>query len=238
MADRPPRRVGPGADIPDNAPLRFEKADFQDMLSGAAKVLNGLITRQMVDVADGRTESPDLKPDDSLMVLDELVQGFTSGKDLEKVRSEVDRLTMAQDDRMTLVTSLVTQHSLVRMVRLMVARDRLERFMVSAAERGDLTPSEALVFLKTISTDMAEIQDSIKPTAIKDAKGLVDKVDYSQKKAAATASAKYDDTSPQGREIIRKIVYGLIKQVGERKPTSSTGLGGNSKGLTAATGQS
>jgi hypothetical protein len=187
----------------------------------------------MVDVLEGRATPPNLNPDASLTVLGELVQAFDSGEGLHRVKSEVDRLTMAQEERMVLVDSLVTQHSLVRMTRLMAARDKLERFMLSATERSDLTPSEALLFLKMIQTDMAEIKDSIKPTAIKDAKGLVDKVDYAQKKTLAGAMSRYDRTSPQGREIIRKVLHGLIKRANDKpgKPTSPVGPGNHTEGL-------
>lgn len=213
--------------------FRFEQADLANLLTGTARVLNDLVTRQMVDVLEGRATPPNLNPDASLTVLGELVQAFDSGEGLHRVKSEVDRLTMAQEERMVLVDSLVTQHSLVRMTRLMAARDKLERFMLSATERSDLTPSEALLFLKMIQTDMAEIKDSIKPTPIKDAKGLVDKVDYAQKKTLAGAMSRYDRTSPQGREIIRKVLHGLIKRANDKpgKPTSPVGPGNHTEGL-------
>jgi hypothetical protein len=222
--------------VGDPVAFRFEKADMADMLTGAARVLNDLVTRQMIDVVEGKVQSPDLRPDASLLVLGELVQAFDSGHGLGQVKSQVDRLTMAQDDRMVLVDSLVTQHSLVRMARLMAARDRLERFMLSATERSDLTPSEALLFLKMIQTDMSEIKESIKPTPIKDARGLVDKVDYAQKRTLAGAMAKYDRTSPQGREIIRKVLHGLLKRANgandkKGKPSSASGPRDSSEGL-------
>jgi hypothetical protein len=164
-----------------------------------------------------------------LTVLNDLVHAFSSGEALDRIKPDVDRLTMAQEDRMTLVNSLTTQHSLIRMVRLMMARDRLERFMLSSVERSDLTPSEALLFLKMIQTDMSEIQTQIKPTPIKDSKGLIDKVDYAQKKAIADTLSRYDNTSPQGREIIRKIIHGLLKKDGSGKPVGTTGPGDSDK---------
>lgn len=228
--------IGNGAGSPttgDPVAFRFEQADMANMLTGTARVLNDLVTRQMIDVIEGKVLPPDLRPDASLTVLGELVQAFDSGQGLNQIKSEVDRLTMAQEERMVLVDSLVTQHSLVRMTRLMAARDKLERFMLSATERSDLTPSEALLFLKLIQTDMTEIKESIKPTPIKDAKGLVDKVDYAQKKTLAGAMSRYDRTSPQGREIIRKVLHGLIKRANEKpgKPTSPVGPGNNTEGL-------
>lgn len=215
----------------DNLALKFEPADLSMMLTGSARVLNDLFTRHMVDVLDGDVPSPDLSPDKSLSVLDDLVKAFSSGEGLDRIKSEVDRLTMAQEDRMTLVTSLVTQYNLVRMSRLMLARDRLELFMMAASSRGDLTPSEAILFLKMIQTDMTEIQTQLKPTTIKDAKGLVDKVDYAQRKV--TVSTDYESTSPQGREIIRKLMYGLLKAVNKPgRASDSTGLGSDDKGAT------
>jgi hypothetical protein len=195
----------------------METVDLEPMLRGTAKVLNDLISRQMISVMEGVTPVPDMTPDDSLTVLNRLVDGFTTGRGLASVQADVDRLTTAQEDRMTLVTSLITQHSLVRMTRFMLARDKLERFMLSATDRGDLTPAEALIFLKMIQADMAEIQTNLKPVAIKDAKGLVDKADFAQKREGAVALTKYHNTTAQGREIMRKLLYAVSK------PTSVTG---------------
>ena len=223
MANQP-KLISAGGVATPAIPFRFEESDLANMLTGAARVLNDLFTRQMVDVLDGKVDSPSMEPDASLTVLDEVINAFSSGQGLEAVKSDVDRLTMAQDDRMTLVTSLVTQHSLIRMARMMKARDRLERFMMAASERNDLTPSEALVFLKMIQTDMTELQQHIKPVSIKDAKGLMDKVDYSQKKGLSDTLAKYSNTSPQGREIIRKVLHGLFKKAeNSGKPSSASG---------------
>jgi len=58
----------------------------------------------------------------------------------------------------------------------------------------------------------------------------VDKVDYAQKKAVGDSLSRYDKTSPQGREIIRKIIHGLLKKDGgSGKPTSPTGSGDSDK---------
>ena len=224
MADKEPKEEGT-----DPVPLKFEQTDLAHMLTGAARVMNDLVTRQMIDVLNGEAEPPPMEPDASLTTLNDLVHAFSSGEALDRIKPDVDRLTMAQEDRMTLVNSLTTQHSLIRMVRLMMARDRLERFMLSSVERSDLTPSEALLFLKMIQTDMSEIQGQIKPTPIKDSKSLVDKVDYAQKKSIAGTLSRYDNTSPQGREIIRKIIHGLIKRDGSGKSTGASGPGNNDK---------
>jgi len=225
MANKPPQ-IGLGE---DSVPFKFEQTDLANMLTGAARVMNDLVTRHMIDVLSGQEEAPNMEPDASLTVLNSLVHAFSSGETLDRLKPDIDRLTMAQDDRMLLVNSLTTQHSLIRMARLMLARDRLERFMLASVERSDLTPSEALLFLKMIQTDMSEIQSHIKPTAIKDSKGLVDKVDHAQKKAIATTLSRYDNTSPQGREIIRKVIHGLLKRDGSGKPPSSSGPGDSSK---------
>jgi type VI protein secretion system component VasK len=166
----------------------------------------------MADVLNGTTRCPDLRPDDSLTVLSGLVTAFSSGAPLKHIRADVERLTMAQEERLQVVQSLQTQHAMIRMVRLMEARDRLERFLLSAAERSDLTPSEALVFLKMIQTDMPEIKAAMQPVPIKDTKATLDKVDFAQKIEAAETEKKYSDTTAQGREIIRKIIHGLVKQ--------------------------
>jgi hypothetical protein len=229
MAEPGPKRIGPGSGSDDSVPLKFEQTDLANMLTGAARVMNDLVTRHMIDVSSGQVEVPPMEPDASLTVLNDLVHAFSSGEALDRIKPDVDRLTMAQEDRMTLVNSLTTQHSLIRMVRLMMARDRLERFMLSSVERSDLTPSEALLFLKMIQTDMSEIQTQIKPTPIKDSKGLIDKVDYAQKKAIADTLSRYDNTSPQGREIIRKIIHGLLKKDGSGKPVGTTGPGDSDK---------
>lgn len=229
MADLVPK-TGPGTTPEDPVPVKFEQTDLANMLTGAARVMNDLVTRHMIDVLNGEVEAPQMEPDASLVVLNDLVHAFSSGEGLDKIKPDVDRLTMAQEDRMTLVNSLTTQHSLIRMVRLMMARDRLERFMLSSLERSDLTPNEALLFMKMIQTDMAELQVHLKPTPIKDSKGLVDKVDYAQKKAVGDSLSRYDKTSPQGREIIRKIIHGLLKKDGgSGKPTSPTGSGDSDK---------
>ena len=192
-----------------NMPLRID--EFEGMMSGPARAVCGIFMRQLTDIMDGRVDAPDLDPDDSLKVLESLVGKFAKGESLSAIKPEVDRLVMAQDDRVMLVKAVMATHGLTRLVRLVKARDRLERFMVSCLERGDMTASEAIVFMKIIQTSMTEVQTEIIPQPLKDSDGVVDKADFATRKSGEVVRRNLGNTSPQGREVMRKMLYGMFK---------------------------
>ena len=200
------------ADEFDGNVIRID--DVEELLSGPSgpyKALSSLLCRQLISIQSGDVEPPDLNPDSSLDVLNRLVEGFGNGTPLDGIKDDISRLTLAQEDRISLVNSLVASHSLVRMVRLMRARDRLERFLLSCSERGDLSANEAMVFMKMVQAELKSAESLLKPPPIKDSDGMVEKTDFAAKVAIDSKADAYAKTTPQGRDIVRKELYRMMR---------------------------
>ena len=87
--------------------------------------------------------------------------------------------------------------------------------------RGDLTPREALVFKQLNMNDMArtvsELLDSIERRAGAFEAEDVRRMDFTLQVTEKTSFKQFDGTTPQGREIIRKITLRARKKLIEGK---------------------
>lgn len=205
------------AHLPVASTVMFD--DLESMLVGSSKILRDLVLRYVSQVNDGDIPAPNLGPDSSLVILDKAVEAFSNGKPLDAIVPDIDRLSMAQEERVSIVKSLLAAHSLGRLSRLIQTQDKLERVILNAAGSGNLTVTESVVVLRLVKDGLEEVQKYLKPdSSIKDSKAVVEKADFSKKRTSEKLHKDYAGrTTATGRDIIRKVVFDMVHRLNNQR---------------------
>lgn len=215
-------------EAPVVTPVRATAAssiELEAALSGQARAVRDVMHRQLQDGAEAATKIyEDGKNDHVLNILDTIVTGIKNGTDISSSQGEISKLILNQESRAELIDNILLTHDYDRLVKYVRARKVLEDFMLLCIQRGDLSATEALAFMKIVMDETKMLQTRVKAgaTSIKDVEQLVNKVDFALHAKEAEINKKYDKTSPQGREIIRKLAHALNRVKGGGKPDSQT----------------
>jgi hypothetical protein len=154
--------------------------------------------------------------DDSpvIRIISQLVQAFNAGTSTDAVREEVTRILNSQEERAELIDGLLVANDVDRLPNYLRARSVIEQYLLGCASRSDLSPAEALAFLKIVQVEIEGISSRVRGGAVsgrRDVMGLIDKADFVTRVSEVELSKKFSNTTPQGREILRKVGYRLMK---------------------------
>lgn len=151
--------------------------------------------------------------DPTLEVLNTVVQGIKNGTDLAPVYTQIARLINNQEERATLVNNLSLTHEYERKIEYMKARWALERYMFQLIATGKLKPHECMAFMRLIQEEEKVIDSTVKAggTSPNDIMTMLNKVDFTFQMKQEELENKFKNTTPQGREIVRRLSYKLLK---------------------------
>jgi len=180
-------------------------------LSGSAKII--------IDVF-ARSHRPP-PPDDNLVVdlLSTIVHGIQTGEDFSGTYPTIARLVHKQEDRARLIDQLALVDDFRRAAAFIELRNKLESELIAAARNDELCPSERLVLLKMTDDRLHDIQNRISGSAtdVQDVLDLLQKANYAVEVKGQALKTKFIQTSPQGREIIRKLVTTIGRKMKTEK---------------------
>lgn len=188
-------------------------------------ILNNVLARELEDPSPtppGETEDPNIG------ILNELAQGLTHGTDLNHVKDDVVRVASNQPEKIGVFQSVMRAIDLNRLNDFVQIRAHAEKALKRAALRGDLRSNEWLAFMRYSNDELHRIVDGFKSgegTVGVDSVTLIEKVDFARQQADAEVDKRYKQTTPQGREMIRKQVFVLktkLRQAGKLKPNPNT----------------
>lgn len=220
MPDTPHEPVQAGlAPEPPPANPGSREAVFKAM-SAAAKAVALVIDRQaigdaalsaeLVDQAVAVPRPPPAPPVSSRLiyeVLQTVTAGIQTGADISSAYPTISRLIHNNEQRANVVNQLLLTHEFSRAATLSEARDHLENELVRAAYRGDMTPAERLCLMTMLDKRLKESRGMIANGAqpIQDIQALLERVNYVTSDESGLKE-RFKQTSPQGREIIRRMV--------------------------------
>ena len=175
-----------------------------------AAILNNLVCRELVNPS-----GPVDPPSPTVSLLAKTVQTIASGGDITPYKQHLERVTANQPEKAELVMAQLNQINDERIPRLVELQDNSERVIVQASRRSDVNVSEALVAWKLANQELALIlkakQDNRGQPV--DGKAAVDKINITQQSVDRVISEKWEYTSPQGREIIRKKLWEVKREM-------------------------
>lgn len=214
-----PVKVNPA---PSQANDYISRSLLSSLLTKGACTLVGIFARESADSAipqrvltlSGVAKQP---KNAALDALDRVVEGVIEGKDLSPHFSEIARLIHAQDRRAEIISQLVLTHDYARIARALRAREQLEESLFAAALNDDLLPAEKVLLLEKLESIVTTSRKAIgaETVSINDIQTMLEKLDYTAEMANAGMGNKLKGTTPQGREIVRKLLVQVSRKVRE-----------------------
>lgn len=174
-----------------------------------------LLNNMMADyIKKGGKPTP---PSRSIRTLRNVVSGIEGTTDIKTVQEEVTQATANQPEKAVLVDSMFRQLAYERMVRFAEMRDASERTLHAASLSGDMDTSTALAVFTISNAAINEERKFLQNVKPVDSVTVINKVDIHQQRQEAHVAERWQNTTPQGREIIRKKLYELEKKVKSAK---------------------
>jgi hypothetical protein len=171
--------------------------------------------KTIVDVW-ARSKAPP-PPDNNLVtdIINVIVHGIQTGEDFSSTYPTISRLVNNQEHRANLINQLMLVDDYRRAAAFMALRNELEGELINAAKANTLRPSEKLVLLQMTDERLKDAQTRIAGNAIdvQDVLSLLQKANYAVEVKGEALKKKFIQTSPQGREIIRKLVTTMGRQL-------------------------
>lgn len=188
-------------------PVRFNPVPMEPRTPEA--VLNNLIVRELCDPS-GPVEP--LSP--TIGILQKLTKGLTYGTDLSEIKNDITRIAQHQPEKADVFNAIMNLIDQERVADAVTMRAGTEKIIKRAVLRGDLSTCEALNVWRLTNGIIQEVQekqaDSNKGV---DTLTIVEKVDYARQTRERSVQQKWEGTSPWGREIIRKKIFELKKEL-------------------------
>ncbi len=152
-----------------------------------------------------------LSPTDLIGKVVEAILG--EEEDLEQYAPRIKQLAANQEVKAQLLASLTQANDQARLARLLKVRDKLEHKVVEAANEDDISTADAAAMYEYLDGKTKTLQDDlhISATGMRDVTASLSKLDVSTQKRRKELEDKLRQTTPQGREIVRRIAHGLAK---------------------------
>lgn len=180
-------------------------------------VIHNVMMRQIRDDLDNPPPPENEHP--ALALLKKVQDARDAGQSLEPFKEEAAKILQGveQEEKFTLLVMRVL--NLRKLRRQLETSEALDKFLHRIAKRGDLTSREALIFkqlnVNEIAKTAKELVDRLEQPGAAEAFASMDfaKMDYSLTVTDKTVSKEFAGTTPQGREIIRKITMQARRKI-------------------------
>ena len=214
-----------------------ERFSLESLLSASARVVRDTLVRTVGEsvrdrnslAEDGVSATVPPPPpyvggaaSPALGMLRQVVEAINTGKSLAPSYEQLSRLIHAQEKRAEVIDHLLLTNDYERVINFAEARARIEQDLLTAVYSQHLNPTERMALYTIISQLEKEARGRIKAgsTNVNDIIALLEKIDYSTQAGSEALVRKFADTTPQGREIIRKVTSKLSKTLRESGGTS------------------
>ena len=185
-------------------------------LSGCARVVRDVLVRTLLNqqalLEDGQQPAPPppyTTKSPALDMLEVVVDATKTGKDIQPHYDTLNRIVANHEERSEIISNLLLARDEERIPLLLRAHQRLEDLLLLAVEQGNLDPTEAMAFFKLMKDEIEGITDRVRGSTVgvKDVMTLLTKIDYTVQSKDKQLAKKFAKTSPQGREIVRRILF-------------------------------
>lgn len=179
-----------------------------DPVSPAA-ILNNLVCREQTDPSG---ELQPLSP--TVISLQETVRAMSMGTDISPFKEHIQRVAANQPEKSDVVRAFLNQLDHEVIADLAIMRANSIRMLSRASCRKDITVSEALVVWRTANEQMQQLKKDMNDNVrAVDTTSVVEKIDFSRQQTEIDVQKKWEGTTPQGRELIRKKLWELKREI-------------------------
>lgn len=194
----------------------MDDSSHEDRVNSALELLLGLSSggKLLCKVLYG-SERPKTTPNLVSGIISEIVSGIEQSKDFSHVYPTISRLIDHQEDRANLVSNLLVFDDFRRAAVMVEVRNQLESDLILAAKEGKLRPAERIILLQLVDKRMDSIERRIagKGSNIEDITSVLEKANYAVEMRGDALRKKFGESSPQGREIIRKLITRIGREL-------------------------
>jgi len=189
------------------APVHFNPVPMEPISPEA--VINNILVQELCDPS-GPVEP--ISP--TVGILKRLTTGLTYGTDISAIKNDITRIVQHQPEKADVFNAVINLINQERVADAVEMRAGIEKLIKRAIQRGDLNTNQAMVVWKMTDSIIQDAQQKHGEEAKGvDSVTIIEKVDYAQQKVERSIQQKWQGTSPQGREIIRKKIFELKKEV-------------------------
>ncbi len=204
----------------------FKPVGPLDILGSDNPVITNLLNRHMLhpgacNVPAGviPTGSP------ALDLAQEIIQRYSKGLDMTDLRERVNMLAANSQEKAELLTSVLAEDDNQTLVELRTDERYVYNILRQAYYGGQLSATDSITVHAYLQNLLAKVQRRVedKSTGLsKNVLEIVDKTNYSQVAVQKDLQKKFENTTPQGREILRKLAFRATRIVTETTTTTKT----------------
>ena len=190
------------------------------MLPGSdMAILNNLLCREEL-----YPSGPIPPPSPTIVGLKNVMNAITNGSDLTPFKENIERVATNQPEKGELVNSYLKMAEKETLVKMVVMRDRAVTIIEHATARTDMTVSEALVVWKMTSDQIPGLSKNVGNEKPVDSEHVIEKIDYNKAAVDRDVRRRWEGTTPQGRELIRKKLWEVKREVMAELGIHPTGI--------------
>lgn len=225
----PPKAPEEPLEIVDNGshvpiPLPFQPVSPLEIMASTNTHVLGVMLRQLRDM---KAPQPDTS-NGALAVMRELSDGFKHGKDVTPQMNSVAVHLTGRGDRRELIAELEDVLDDERKIEIFVSRAKFEDFLHSCQRRSDVTIVEGIAIQQYFNGELDKIfsrrtkRSSGDLVTGREPHELVAKANLPTQLHRKELQHKFNEASPQEREILRKLGFKVQSMVAARISRTTT----------------
>lgn len=173
-------------------------------------ILNNLLCRTQMDPEAGPLDP--LSP--TVTGLQSTVRAMAMGQDIAPYKDHIQQIAANQPEKGDVVRAYVNQANHELIADLIEMRANTVRHIKRASRQNKVTVGEALVVWRMCNDQLPDLTKSLSENdRAVDTVTVVEKIDYQRQQVERSVQKKWEGTTPQGREIIRKKLWELKRQL-------------------------
>ncbi len=172
-------------------------------------VTNNLVCRDQIDPQEPLEP---LSP--TITGLRDTVKAMSMGHDIGPHKEHIQQIAANQPEKGDVVRAYINQANHELIADLVEMRHNSIRHIKRAARRNDVSVSEALVVWRMCNDQLPDLTRGLSENdKAVDTLTVVEKIDYHRQQVERSVQEKWQGTTPQGREIIRKKLWEIRRQM-------------------------
>lgn len=172
-------------------------------------VLNNMVSR---DSLDPQEELEPMSP--TVTGLSATVKAMALGQDISPYKDHIQQIAVNQPEKGDVVRAYVNQANHELIADMIEMRHNAVRHIKRASRRNDVSVSESLVIWRMTNEQLPELVDGLnKNDKAVDTVTVVEKIDYHRQQVERSVQQRWEGTTPQGRELIRKKLWEIERQM-------------------------
>jgi hypothetical protein len=146
--------------------------------------------------------------------LKSLVSQITKGEDISAHRAHIAQVAANQPEKGDVVRAYVNQANYELLADYVEIRANGVRHIKRASRRDEVPMTAAIVCWKLANEQIDKLVDSsTKNDKAVDTTTVIEKIDYHRQQVERTVQTRWEGTTPQGRELIRKKLWEIEREM-------------------------